>query len=66
MPDHPGALGDALADVDQLDLVGIDDVDVGVTGGQRGDRDPAAFGLGEVGGQLVAHLDSEHLGYFPS
>ena len=50
--DHAGALGDPLADVDQLDLVGVDDVDIGVGVGQRGDRDPAALGLSEVGGQL--------------
>ena len=54
--DHRGALGDALADVDQLDLVGVDDVDVGVGRGQRGDRDAAALGLRQVGGELVTHL----------
>ena len=56
MPDHPGALGDPLTDVDQLDLVGVDDVDIGVGVGQRGDRDAAALGLRQVGGQLVTHL----------
>ena len=66
MADHPRALGDPLADVDQLDLVGVDDVDIGVTRGQRGDRDAAAFGLRQVGGQLVTHLDSEHFGEVPS
>ena len=58
MADHARALGDPLPDVDQLDLVGVDHVDVGVSVGQRGDRDPAAFGLSEVGGQLVTHLDT--------
>ena len=42
---HPGALGDPLADVDQLDLVGVDDVDVRDSVGQRGDRHAAALGL---------------------
>ena len=50
---HPGALGDPLVDVDQLDLVGVDHVDVGdFVRGQRVDRNPAALGLGQVGGEL--------------
>ena len=60
MTDHTGALGDPLADVDQLYLVGVDDIDVRVSVGQRGDRNTAAFGLGEVGSQLVTHLNSKH------
>ena len=51
--DHAGALGDPLPDVDQLDLVGVDNVDIGVSVGQRSDRDAAALGLSEVGSQLV-------------
>ena len=60
VPHHAGALGDPLTDVDQLDLVGVDHVDVGVSVGQRGDRDAAALGLSEVGSQLFTHLDTEH------
>ena len=58
MTDHAGALGDPLADVDQLDLVGVHHVDIRVSVGQRGDRNAAALGLGEVGSQLVTHLNS--------
>jgi len=58
--DHTGALGHPLADVDQLDFVGVDDVDTRVSVGQRGDRNTAAFGLGEVGSQLITHLNSKH------
>ena len=65
MSDHAGALGDPLADVDQLDLVGVDHVDIGIAGGQRVDRDAAPFGLREVGGQFVTHLDTEHLAKSP-
>ena len=61
VPHHPGALGDPLADVDQLDLVGVDDVDIGVAGRQRGDRLTAPLGLRKVGGQLVADRNTEHL-----
>jgi hypothetical protein len=46
---YAGTLCDPLPDVDQLDLVGIDHVDVGISVGQRGDRDPAALGLSKVG-----------------
>ena len=59
-------LGDPLPDVDQLDLVGIDDVDVGFSGGERVDGNAAAFGLSQVGGEPVAHLDGQHFGEVPS
>ena len=58
---YPGALGDPLADVDQLDLIGVDDVDIRVSRRQRGDRLTAAFGLRQVGSQLVAGRHTEHL-----
>ena len=64
--DHPGALGDPLADVDQLDLVGVNHVDVGVFVGQRGDRDPGALGLSQVGSQFVTPLNAEHPRDLPS
>ena len=66
MADHPGALGDPLADVDQLDLVGVDDVDLGVPGRQRRDRLAAPLGLREVGGQLVAGGYRDHFAEVPS
>ena len=37
----------------------------GLPVGQRGDRNAASLGLGEVGGQLVTHLDTEHLAKSP-
>ena len=58
---HAGTLGDPLTDIDQLNLIGIDDVDIGVGGRQRGDRLAAPLGLRQVGGQLVAGRNSEHL-----
>lgn len=64
--DHPSAFGDPLADVDQLDLVGIDHIDVGVRVGQRGDGHAAAFRLGQVGGELFTHLGAEHICEVPS
>ena len=66
VPDHAGALGDPLPDVDQLDLVGVDDVDIGVGGRQRGDRLAAPLGLRQVGGQLVAGGNIKHLAEVPS
>src|ERR1700753_4108766 len=51
---HPGTLGDPLPDVDQLDLVGVDDVDLGVAGRQRSDRLAAPLSLREDGGTRVA------------
>ena len=53
-------LGNPLPDVDQLNLVGVDDVDVGFPASQRADGHAAALGLGQVGGQPVAHLDGQH------
>ena len=58
---HPGPFGDPLADIDQLDLIGVDDVDVGVGGRQCGDRLTAPLSLGQVGGQLIAGRNTEHL-----
>ncbi len=66
VPDHPSALGDPLADVDQLDLVGVDDVDLGVPRGQRRDRLAAPLGLREVGGQRVTGGNRDHLAEVPS
>lgn len=65
MPHDSGALGHPLPDVDQLDLVGVDDVDIGMAGRQRGDRLTAPLGLRQVGGQLVAGGDTKHLAEFP-
>ena len=64
--DYPGALGDPLADVDQLDLVGVDDVDLWVPGRQRRDRLAAPLGLREVGGQLVTGDYRDHFAEVPS
>ena len=66
MPDHPGAFGDPLPDVDQLDLVGVDDVDIGVGIGQRTDGDAAALCLGQVGCELFTHLRGQHFREVPS
>jgi hypothetical protein len=63
---HPRALGDPLTDVDQLDLVGVDDVDLGVRGGQRRDRLTAALGLREIGGQHITGGKRDHLTEVPS
>ena len=57
MPDDAGTLGDALPDVDQLDLVGIDQVDIEVSVGQRGDWDAAALGETFVGGDALGMND---------
>ncbi len=66
VPHHPGAFGDPLTDVDQLDLVGVDDVDLGAPGGQRRDRLAAPLGLREIGGQLITGGKRDHLTEVPS
>ena len=63
---HPGALGDPLPDVDQLDFVGVDDVDLGVPSRQRRDRLAAPLGLREVGGQRITGGCRDHLAEVPS
>ncbi|BBX05770.1 hypothetical protein MAIC_05730 [Mycolicibacterium aichiense] len=60
MTDHPRAFGDPLPDVDQLDFVGVDNVDIGVFGRQRRHRDATAFRLGKVGGKLFARRNAQH------
>ncbi|GAA2801363.1 hypothetical protein GCM10010533_44870 [Mycolicibacterium pallens] len=60
MPDHPGALRDPLTDVDQLNLVGVDHVDIGVIGRQRRHRNARALRLGKVGGKLFARRNAQH------
>ncbi|CKS65156.1 Uncharacterised protein [Mycobacterium tuberculosis] len=45
MTHHAGTLGHPLPDVDQLDLVGVDDIDLGMGGGQLTDRVAASLGL---------------------
>ena len=57
---HGRPLGHPLADVDELDLVGVDDVDAGVGGGQRTHRNAGPFGLGEIGGQFRANGVAQH------
>ena len=66
MAHHPGTLGHPLPDVDQLNLVGVDDVDVRVAGRQRGDRLTAPLGLRQLGSQLVAGRNTKHLAEVPS
>ena len=66
VPHHPGALGDPLTDVDQLDLVGVDDVDFGVRSRQRRDRLTAPLGLRQIGGQHNTGGSRDHLAEVPS
>jgi hypothetical protein len=47
-------------DVDQLNLVGVDHVDLVVTVGQRLRRHLAALCVGQVGRQLVAYICGQH------
>jgi hypothetical protein len=63
---HPGALGNPLPDVDQLNFVSIDDVDLGVPGCQRSDRLTAPLGLCEIGGQRNAGGYRDHFAEVPS
>src|ERR1700753_2731299 len=58
---NPRALGDPLTDIDQLDLIGVDDVNIRVGRRERSDRLPAPLSLRQVGGQLVAGRNTEHL-----
>ncbi|GAY18053.1 hypothetical protein MSZK_47790 [Mycobacterium sp. shizuoka-1] len=60
MADHPGAFGDPLPDVDELDLVGVDHVDIGVIRGQRRHGDARALRFGKVGGKFVARRNAQH------
>ena len=64
--DHPGAFGHPLADVDQLDLVGVDDVDIGMSRTSAERSAPAALGVSQLGSQLVAGRNTEHFAEFPS
>ena len=66
MAHYPGALGDPLADVDQLDLVGVDDVDFGVPRRQRRNRLTAPLGLRDIGGQRITGGYRDHLTDVPS
>jgi hypothetical protein len=65
VPDHFRAAVHTLADVDELDLVGVDDIDIGMPVGQRGDRHAGLLGFGELGCQLFTHVVAEHFAKSP-
>jgi len=51
VPHHPSTLGNPLTNVDQLDLVRIDDVNLGCAAVKRRYRLATPLGLRQVGGQ---------------
>ena len=58
--DHPGAVVETRPDVDQLDLIGVDYVDFGMSGSQRGDRFPGALSISEAGCEFGTDGAAQH------
>ena len=59
-PDDAGAGLEPAPDVEQLDLVGVDDVDVGPGLAQRRDRRPLDLGVPESIGDCASYVVGEH------
>ena len=60
MSHDPGSRSDALPDVDQLDLVGVHHVDLGMAGPERVECRPIPLGQGQFGGQFLSLGNAQH------